>query len=622
MILQALFELAEAEGLAKDLDFQELPVAWWIMLKEDGTCVGVEDRRYLPDIEGKKKAKPTAPRVRAPVYIGRTSGVQPQFFVDNAQYIFGQTPPDKAANPNRVEKCFDAFRESIAACSDETNDTGAVAVRRFLDDIAEGNQSVEWNEEWAANDLFAFFLSTEPDKPIHLRPAVVKYWRKQREEAPSGASEAYRCLVTGKLVGELGLFPQVKKVPGGTSSGVAFVSYNASAFLSQGWKGNENGPISRIAAETCSTALQRLVDPAYPDPDQPGTTLPERRYQIGPDTVVVYWSPHPEGREVCNAFNAMVDPEPEKVAESYKSVWRGKRPEVDNPAAFYAMTLSGTQGRIIVRDWLEATVSDVLANLATYFADLAIVRNTPKPKNRDHPPAMPLKVILRGLAVHGDTKRLPPSLAAELFRSALTGKGFPRHLLQRAIERSRAEATLAKSKSEKWLDLERRDARAAIVKAYLNRNRRLNADAANRYPEVKNTMDPTNENAGYLLGRLMALLEKLQSEALGDVNATIVDRYFKRASTTPQNVFNHLLKGANSHLKKLRHANRGRAIFFQKQIDGLLEGLPAVPGLPQRLDLESQGQFLLGYHHQRHWLWMTKEARDEWVETQNESAAH
>ncbi len=45
MILQALVQLAENEKLIADPDFEFKPVAWIVRLKEDGTCIGIEDNR-------------------------------------------------------------------------------------------------------------------------------------------------------------------------------------------------------------------------------------------------------------------------------------------------------------------------------------------------------------------------------------------------------------------------------------------------------------------------------------------------------------------------------------------------------------------------------------------------
>lgn len=53
-------------------------------------------------------------------------------------------------------------------------------------------------------------------------------------------------------------------------------------------------------------------------------------------------------------------------------------------------------------------------------------------------------------------------------------------------------------------------------------------------------LDPTNTDVAYVLGRLFSLLEELQLRAAGkgnEPNATIRDRYFGAASSTPAIVF-------------------------------------------------------------------------------------
>lgn len=54
-----------------------------------------------------------------------------------------------------------------------------------------------------------------------------------------------------------------------------------------------------------------------------------------------------------------------------------------------------------------------------------------------------------------------------MVRSALQGAPYPLSMLQRAVERQRAEIG-----RDTWADANRRDARAALIKAVLNRRRR------------------------------------------------------------------------------------------------------------------------------------------------------
>ena len=106
-------------------------------------------------------------------------------------------------------------------------------------------------------------------------------------------------------------------------------------------------------------------------------------------------------------------------------------------------------------------------------------------------------------------------------------------------------------------------------------------------------LDLTNVNAAYRLGRLFSALEKIQEEASPGLNATIRDRYYGAASSTPVAVFTTLLRLKNSHLKKL---SVGRGVWFEKLLG---EVLGAVDDFPKHLSLQDQGRFALGYYHQR-----------------------
>jgi len=106
-------------------------------------------------------------------------------------------------------------------------------------------------------------------------------------------------------------------------------------------------------------------------------------------------------------------------------------------------------------------------------------------------------------------------------------------------------------------------------------------------------LDLSNTSPAYRLGRLFAALEKIQEEASPGLNATIRDRYYGAASSTPVAVFTTLLRLKNSHLKKL---SVGRAMWFEKLVG---EILGAVVDFPRHMPLPDQGRFALGYYHQR-----------------------
>ena len=100
----------------------------------------------------------------------------------------------------------------------------------------------------------------------------------------------------------------------------------------------------------------------------------------------------------------------------------------------------------------------------------------------------------------------------------------------------------------------------------------------------------------YVLGRLFAMLEAIQMDANPGIKATIRDRYFNSACATPAIVFPILFKLKNSHIKKLERDNPSEKIYYEKQIMEIMGKLGEK--MPNRLTLEEQGQFDLGYYHQ------------------------
>lgn len=122
-------------------------------------------------------------------------------------------------------------------------------------------------------------------------------------------------------------------------------------------------------------------------------------------------------------------------------------------------------------------------------------------------------------------------------------------------------------------------------------------------------LDLSNTNPAYLLGRLFATLEKIQEEASPGLNATIRDRYYGAASSTPVAVFTTLLRLHNHHLGKL---SKGRAVQMERLVGEIMDGLNDFPRI---LALPDQGRFALGYYHQRQAFFTKSEPTDNQEES-------
>lgn len=611
MILQELCDLADREELLDDPDFEMRPVSWVVRVGRGGELVGIEDARSPLEQKGKKAPRFVGKAMRVPRQPGRTSGDRAFFLCDKAEYALGVEPGPAELRSRPAAKLaarFGLFREQVHACAHATSDEGVQAVAALLDRVAAGEASFTVPEAVAPNDLFAFVYAPDVDRTVQERPAVRNFWKSLRATGDDEAGGTLRCLVTGEPIGAPGNFPQLKNVPGANSSGAALVSFNAGGFESHGWKGNENAAISRAAAEKAATALNRLLHPAFPDPRPAslGQPLPRRNVRLSGETVVCFWTSDAGSDDFADTFwSALDEPDPQRVGDLLRSPQSG-RPTTVDAGRFYALVLGGAQGRVMIRDWYETAVDDAARGLAAYFDDLRVVRNTPPPKGKTLPHFFPLNRLLGALAPPGRGGEPPAALAAGMLRAALNSQvRFPVAVLQKAVERARAEIGRTT-----WADLERRDARAALIRAVLRRTP--------SHSEITPDMDPTNRNPGYLLGRLMAVLERLQQTALGNVNATLVDRFFGSASAAPQAVFPRLLKNARHHARKAGDGENARtARWLEGQIDAIIAQMEVrddhaygYQGFPPYLDLEQQGLFVLGYHQMRHWLWLPKEQRE------------
>jgi CRISPR-associated protein Csd1 len=218
-------------------------------------------------------------------------------------------------------------------------------------------------------------------------------------------------------------------------------------------------------------------------------------------------------------------------------------------------------------------------NIAQYFEDLEITEPDYKKVPKVGYPS--LFRLLTAIAVQGKADNVPPNLAGDTMQAILDGQPLPYTLLQAAVRRCRAEREVGY-------------VRAALLKAILNRRLRNTNPSQTHFFTV--ALDPNNTNPGYRLGLLFATLEKIQQEAMGkSINATIRDRYYGAASSTPSTVFAQLMRLKNHHLSKLENA--GRRENFEKLLAEVIGGYSDYQ-FKKQLALPDQGAFAIGYYHQ------------------------
>ncbi|MGN1416055.1 MAG: type I-C CRISPR-associated protein Cas8c/Csd1 [Oscillospiraceae bacterium] len=130
-----------------------------------------------------------------------------------------------------------------------------------------------------------------------------------------------------------------------------------------------------------------------------------------------------------------------------------------------------------------------------------------------------------------------------------------------------------------------------ILKAWLNRRYK------NQNKEeflIMDRLDPQRPSAAYQAGRLIAEYAAIQTDALGDVNAGIVERYYTSACASPAPVIGKLSTMSQYHLSKLK----GEKKWLYDIHSQALEEISCKIGeaLPKRFSLEQQLEFALGYY--------------------------
>lgn len=123
-------------------------------------------------------------------------------------------------------------------------------------------------------------------------------------------------------------------------------------------------------------------------------------------------------------------------------------------------------------------------------------------------------------------------------------------------------------------------------------------------------IDSEKQMTAFLCGRLFAVLEKVQEDAIGkDINATIKDKFFASACSNPSVVFPRLIKLAQTHISKMKKDGKeGKAYYREKRIG---EILCKIEEFPRSLSLQKQGDFILGYYQEKTYTIAAKEEEEK-----------
>lgn len=583
-MLQELRRYLQSQGIPARPGYNAKTVKWVIVLHDNGDYVDVAEDQHTflasPDLGQPELAS--------------TSGKHSQFLVDTLSVVTGfalDAEDDKIA---KKHACFVSLLKDASAHCPEL----ALCGRTLEDEavIARINDALKARKA-KGTDKVAFRVG---QRYIPEMTEWHRWWEDYRVELyRNEADREMICLVTGEMVRPAlthNLKLKLAQVDG-QSSGSALIGFDKEAFTSYGLSQSTNAACSEAAAVEYATAMNDLIGKA---PPPLGNALMLHWYSEkieDKDDLIPEMMSFGEESEAANAHI--------KARQLLTAIRSGTRPELTHNR-YFVLQVSGAGGRVMVRDWFTGDFVRLLESINAWYDNLEII----KPHGGESAEPPKLRGLLNrlvsyrpGESYQDTTKRVNTQLASllpKLWRAILEDGPLPDAIAQSALMQIRSRL-LREDEKQSSGNLDR--VACAALKAWLIRR----ADKQSRKETVMEPrLNKDHPAQAYQAGRLMAVLAALQTTALPDVGAGVVQRYYAAASTTPSLVLGRLVRNAQYHLQKIE--SKGLAVWYEKQIAEIMIKLGDQP--PAILDMEGQTLFALGYYQQKADLYSGKKAED------------
>ena len=588
MILQALvrhYEDLLKRNSVSPPGWCEMGISYALYIDDAGNLTHVSSVK-TEQLRGKKTVL-VPQKMRVPAAVKKTSGVSSNFLYENSGYILGidsskKTKQTEAYFTERTKECFTTCKNLHCELLKNVDSPAAQALVAFFEkwdlESASSHPAIlpELEEIISGGKLVFRYQG----KYLHEDEVIAKKW--QEHYLAAGENPQGVCLVTGECAPIESIHPSIMGIQGAQSSGAALVSFNAPAYCSYGKEQNFNAPTSQYAAFAYTSALNHLIADH------------EHTASIG-DTTVLFWA---EGAEpayqgiVCGTFFGKATPyTEEELWQKVSALVKGETVNLDETnldpnRPFYILGIAPNAARLSIRFFYQNTFGQILKNVKAHQDRLEIIRPA-----YDKYPTLPLwRLLQETVNMNSQDKKPEPHMAGDLLRAILTDTRYPATLLNGVILRMRAEQEITRG-------------RAAILKAYYLKN--THPDVPKEVLTV--ALNSESTNIPYCLGRLFSVYESIQEAANPGINATIKDKYFNSAASTPTVIFPILDNLSKKHLKKIRSSNPGLAVYYEKQVAELVNKLDT--SYPNRLTLPQQGSFQLGYYHQNIARYQKKEEK-------------
>lgn len=583
---------------------------------------------HIIDIRSKDK-KPRPKEMTVPKQDARANAIAPYFLCENAKYIFGveliKKEEEKAQkNPSKIVEilddtdgnlivitqrsleCFHAFKQLQHSVLDSIQNKEVSAFLLFLDswipkDFLSNLKICAYKDDLLRGSVSIFEVNRSY---LHEISIVQKSW--ENNVANKGKNDVFKtqCLVTGLIEPISQTHNVIKNVANAQMAGARLVSFNSPSFESYGKSQSNNAPVGITAEFKYTTVLNYLL------------ADPQNRLRIG-DSTVVFWAETSDRscEDLAMSLFNPPDKSEEKDTENNNSDEKRVKDEktlqlirdvlakvkksqpldpdtigTDPETRFYILGLSPNNARLAVRFWHRDSFGQFVYRIAQHHLDLEIE------KGDFGPPYLSVFRLLNETIPKSDkgekgdkNDKVSPILGGLMLNAIINGTQYPIQMYYAILNRVKVERSI-------------NYARAGFIKAYLLRLCRTGTTLLQENL-ITMSLNKESKNVPYRLGRLFAVLEKVQSETNKEMGSTITSKYFSSASSTPAVVFPVLLKLAQHHIAKSEWGFK-----TNQSIEDILSGVDTFPAF---LTLEDQGMFMLGFYHQKQAFFVKKDISKE-----------
>lgn len=594
MLIQALceyYDILEKAGKVTPPGYSKAKIHYLVHLTPEGEIDNISNWQVTPEGKG----KPVPKEEQMPERTEKT-GIEANIVEHRPLYLFGLNDADGGLTPEdktgKAKKSHRALVESNLEFLEGLDSPVVNAYRKFLEKWdpetqTENSHLLGLGKSYSKSN-YIFCLRGRPDLLLHLDPGLKSKWEKRRSDGGAKGEEmTAQCAVTGEIAPIARVHGKIKGVAGGLATGAVLVGFNNPSECSYGLEQSYNSNISEAAMKKYTEALNYLLGS-------------ERHKVLIDDMTVVFWAMDGSENSELLLQEMLFGGRQEtlrteqtelllrsllKEAGSGTLTARGlaAQSDIDPNVDFYMAGLKPNSSRLALKFLYRKKCADILYNVAGFQADLQM---------SDQMRAVSINRIKWELvSPKSREKKVNSAMMSRMLEAILYRTKYPYMLFDTMVRRIRTDAADENVRFN--------EVRAGILKACINRNY-----TKKKEEEITVGLNTENQNQAYLCGRLFAILEKLQQEALGNLNRTIKDAYFASASATPVLVFPKLLRLAQNHLNKVK-----RPVYFGKLIGEVVDEIR--DQFPQRLSLSEQGMFEIGYYQQYQSFFKTEKAEEK-----------